>query len=61
MSEQLVDDLYLHMVPGYAHDMSREHIVGSVHRRGQQNATFANARGPYQTIRSILKPVFGRY
>ena len=31
-----VDDLYLHIVP-----VSREHMVGSVDRHGQQNAIFA--------------------
>ena len=27
--------------------MSREHIVGSVHRRGQIKHSICNARGPY--------------
>ena len=33
-----VDDLYLHIVPGCAHE--RKHMVDSVDRRGQQNALF---------------------
>ena len=41
MSEQPVDDLYLHNMVR----MSREHTVGSVHRRGQQNAAFATLVG----------------
>jgi hypothetical protein len=40
--------------------MSRKHVVGGVDRRGQWKRSICDARGPYQTIRSIMKPVFRR-
>ena len=45
--EQPVDDLYLHKLLCQVVRMSREHIiiVGSVHRRGQQNAVFGTLVG----------------
>ena len=51
-------------LPGHFMRMSRKHKLGSVHRRGQQLPTkgsICDNRGPYQRIRSILKPVFRRY
>ena len=38
--QQTVDVLYLHILCQVVH-MCRKHIVGSVHRRGQQNKVFA--------------------
>jgi hypothetical protein len=41
---------------GYAHEQKAR--GGAVDRRGQQNPSFCDARGPYQTIRSTMKYCF---
>jgi hypothetical protein len=41
---------------GCAHEQKAR--GGAVDRRGQQNPSVCDARGPYQTIRSIMKQVF---
>ena len=39
--------------------MSREHIVGSVHRHGQQNAAFATLVGLAQRFEAYRSQFFG--
>ena len=42
--------------------MSRKHMVGSIHRRaGPTKCSICDAHGPWQTIQSIMKPVFRQY
>jgi hypothetical protein len=52
----LVDDLSLHYIMlGCAHE--RKACGGAVDRRGKQKPGVCDTRGPYQTIRSIMKQV----
>ena len=50
MSKVSLLTTFLHIVPGCVHE--QKHIVGSVHRCGQQNKNICNARGSCQRIRS---------
>ena len=58
-----VDDLYLHIVLGCAHEQKIHGLqwhVGRVDRCGQQN-TVCNVSEPCQTIWSIMKSIFRQF